>query len=439
MQDKHELGRLESGHKNPVNSVLEAEKRIKDMFSKFESSIAAFQRRPPPAAPGGGGGGDGSRTSQLPTPDSSFDGCWHCSKKHKGGSRQCPEFRALLKKNGGKLPSNYDDKSLRLAGKQVNALVNAQEDAAFVQQAASPQAESPTGGNNITMIMDSEHPETIPDEMFFAVVDTTPKDFTDKNYWVEFAIADEGDDAEIQEVVNAVSQRTANVSTGNKTQTQKKLASKGPPPLSKKQIAAIAKKLESGELTLPDLELPTDQDYCAIWALVDSGSSVHVVDVAKTFPGAKIKAPVKGSKGFTCANGSKNPDKGSCIVPFKTIEGRAAAVQWKNAEVAMPILSTKELARNKRKVVYAEDEGEIIHPDGGDPSKFLAAHGVYFMKLLVPKHYVMPGLLSSSSSPNDPVCGVSVEGGEEEALVTHICKDGRCHGDKPEGVQRPGP
>ena len=56
-----------------------------------------------------------------------------------------------------------------------------------------------------------------------------------------------------------------------------------------------------------------------------------------------------------------------------------------NASVAMPILSTHELARNGHKVIYDEHEGYIVNKATGDTTKFLQHSGVYFLQLLVPK------------------------------------------------------
>ena len=59
---------------------------------------------------------------------------------------------------------------------------------------------------------------------------------------------------------------------------------KGRTRLSKERIAAIAKDVNDGKLKLPELDLPSDADFVAVWALVDSGSSVHVVNAKKSFP-----------------------------------------------------------------------------------------------------------------------------------------------------------
>ena len=147
---------------------------------------------------------------------------------------------------------------------------------------------------------------------------------------------------------------------------------------------------------MSQLEDNSDESFRRVWALVDSGSSVHAVNVPKVFPGARLEAPPAGARGFTCANGSTIPNKGTAVVPFRTDEGLKSAIQWKNADVELPILSTHELARNGRKLLYGEDGGDILHPDGKPNTHFVAAHDVYFMNMFVPQTYVQnkaPGLV----------------------------------------------
>ena len=85
----------------------------------------------------------------------------------------------------------------------------------------------------------------------------------------------------------------------------------------------------------------------------------------------------------------------------------------------MPILSTHELARNKRKVMYEEHGGDIIHPDGKPNTHFVAAHDVYFMKMLVPKIYTEP--------PDQNICGLAQADGDDEPLVPPSCSaEGGC-------------
>ena len=70
---------------------------------------------------------------------------------------------------------------------------------------------------------------------------------------------------------------------------------------------------------------------------------------------------------------------------MKTREGEDRIIVWENAKVAMPILSTHELARNGKQVLYDEDHGVIIDKKTGKTSKVIAAAGVYFIQLFVSK------------------------------------------------------
>ena len=54
-----------------------------------------------------------------------------------------------------------------------------------------------------------------------------------------------------------------------------------------------------------------------------------------------------------------------------------------NAKVAMPILSTHELARHGAKLEYDEDEGVIRNKQTGRTTQFYQHAGVYFVPLLV--------------------------------------------------------
>ena len=152
-----------------------------------------------------------------------------------------------------------------------------------------------------------------------------------------------------------------------------------------KRIAAVADKIKKGEIELPDLDLESNDEWEAVWALLDSGSSVHVVNMSKHLPGAKIRRAPRGARGFQTADGKTIPDKGSAITPMRTVEGLERCVHWKNADVALPILSTNLIAQNNAELRYREKDGTIHHLDTGDTTDFIAASGVYFLKIYLPK------------------------------------------------------
>ena len=50
-----------------------------------------------------------------------------------------------------------------------------------------------------------------------------------------------------------------------------------------------AHRIASGQVKLPDLQPLRDDGLVSVWALLDAGSPVHVVDFAKRLPSAKIR------------------------------------------------------------------------------------------------------------------------------------------------------
>ena len=74
------------------------------------------------------------------------------------------------------------------------------------------------------------------------------------------------------------------------------------------------------------------------------------------------------------------------ITPARTAEGMPTEIKWKNADVAMPILSTHEIAANEKSLEYFKDGGVIRHAlTREEITKFIQANGVYFVKLFIPK------------------------------------------------------
>ena len=127
-----------------------------------------------------------------------------------------------------------------------------------------------------------------------------------------------------------------------------------------------------------------------MWALVDSGSSVHVVNVEAVMPGAKIKKPNARAPGFKTACGGTVPDLGSADVPFVTQEGHKHSISWSHANVAMPILSTRLLAVENWELRYQANSGQVVNIHNGDESHFISSSGVYCMKMFIEKKYTSP-------------------------------------------------
>ena len=199
----------------------------------------------------------------------------------------------------------------------VNSLQKAQQEAnevhaeivAAVQALPAAAAEAPAP--------QQEHPET-PNFPIFALVeaDNAPKPATQiaaiahddpiapKN---SFALSAKDDD-DYSDLVEALENFSPNIKVGPEVSQKRRKATK----LSPQRIAALAKAIQNKEIDLPDLDLPSDDDYVAVWALMDSGSAVHVVDATKVFHKAKTHPAPKGHQGFKAASGISSLTKALC-------------------------------------------------------------------------------------------------------------------------------
>ena len=118
-----------------------------------------------------------------------------------------------------------------------------------------------------------------------------------------------------------------------------------------------------------------DEAHEAVWAFVDSGSSVHVVDVGQVMPGAKENKPKPASRGFTAACGGTAPDLGSCDVPAVPGDNKKFDLHWRNATVAMPIISARLLAVNKCEFRYQAEGGQVVNARHHTNSAFISSSG----------------------------------------------------------------
>ena len=136
---------------------------------------------------------------------------------------------------------------------------------------------------------------------------------------------------------------------------------------------------------MPDIDMESDVQWKAVWALLDSGRSVHVANAARHFPGAEIQQPPSNTKGFQTADGKTISNLGHTVTHLRTQEGFRTGVQWKNAKVAMQILSTHEIAKNNKELRDREREGDIVDLQTGHITKFIAAAGVCVVTTFRPK------------------------------------------------------
>ena len=92
-------------------------------------------------------------------------------------------------------------------------------------------------------------------------------------------------------------------------------------------------------------------------------------------PNARKQAPPKGHAGFTAANGTKIPHGGFVTTPVRFQEGNQRDIQWNNANVDMPILSTKKLNKDGGRLIYDEDEGWSLNKATGGSTHIIPPAG----------------------------------------------------------------
>lgn len=189
---------------------------------------------------------------------------------------------------------------------------------------------------------------------------------------------DHEDLVEALEQIDAMQNATPDSNNSKPYQPPKKRHHK----LSMQPIHSIVAESKAVTIELPELDLPTADDWVAVWPLIDNGSPAHVVDAEQVFPNAKVDPPPPGHRGFKAADGTSIPHKSFATTEAKTNEGHTFTITWKkNAAVGMPILSTHELAMNKDILEYDIDEELVHHKPTGKMTEFIRRHGVYFVKL----------------------------------------------------------
>ena len=122
-----------------------------------------------------------------------------------------------------------------------------------------------------------------------------------------------------------------------------------------------------------------------MWALMDSGAAPNIADLAKHFPGAKLVPSDASKRGqqYANANGTLFSGNGQFSIECTTAEGHRREFTFQNAQVAMPILSTGQIADQGNVIYYDQYGGHIINLTSGEQSRFIRRQGVYFIELRV--------------------------------------------------------
>ena len=356
----------------PVQGYTTAD--LAAQMTKIEAVVAALKRTGPGAnksgnqraASGAGAGAGGDR------PDPKFDGCWHC--KIPGHTRQtCTAYKKLVAANGGRKPPGYKGAYEKWRDSQkASALTTA---AALFGDEPGDDDDCEFDETQFIQLKGLFRQPCIPTCMSCTTTTTNAFD----------VLAEEDDE---DAIVAALSQWTQNVTVGPKLTQRKKQVRK---PLTKNEIRKIADAINKGELNLPDLTLESDEEYEAVWALVDTGAGANVASLKKHFPGAVMDPydPSQPKVTLSTASAELIEGGGNFTIPAVTNEGRHVSNTFVDADVDMPILSGAVLCEDDSNIVFAKAGGVILHPDGKE-SAFCKRRGVYFQKLMVKKSLVKP-------------------------------------------------
>ena len=151
-------------------------------------------------------------------------------------------------------------------------------------------------------------------------------------------------------------------------------------------LNSVARKVKSGEISLPELDLDRDEAYDYVWALVDSGAGANVAR-RDHFPNF---SSVKAQKiSLTIANGETMENNGAGEVMSYSGDGVMSKRVFYEAPVEMPILAVTELAQEGKlgsEVRFRAKDGCIIDNLTGRRAHFVKRKGVYSMRSYFPKN-----------------------------------------------------
>ena len=199
------------------------------------------------------------------------------------------------------------------------------------------------------------------------------------------ALGSDDDDDDEESLVRTLNAMTSNVRrASDKIQSQRDRKNR-PQALDTASLEEIARKIKTGEIQLPDVDLETDQEYEYVWALVDSGAGANVAR-RDHFPNFR---PVEAPKiSLTIANGDVMRNQGAGEVTSFSRDGTKSTRVFYEAPVEMPILSVAELSKEGdfgSEVRFRVKDGIICDNLTGRQVHFVKRKGVYFMRLYFPK------------------------------------------------------
>ena len=346
----------------------------------------------------GGGSGRGTPTRSTspgnknrPNPKSGL--CWHCGEPSTAThTRQtCPKFKALLKANGGKMPSGYKGKFDHAPSKIVSAVTGALNTEALLA-ALKPEADSDdsdtesqqsrrsAGGISMFALPQWTHVSKGP-AAAIPPRGKAPTDNVVRNSFTALRDLDDSDGNDEEDMMSHLNSIAHSVQVQSKKKSQKQ----------KRKDKLLAKVLPVGMTSdyqhavrvMANLQIEEPIEHDEEWALVDSGSGVHGCN-PKTHLKRIPVTPTDRKLKCTTADGSPMLGTGGIqSVTFTTIEGHECAVDFDELPVAMPIISVKLMAKRGHAVVFDDDlgGGSITNKATKQRSQIIEREGVYFIKM----------------------------------------------------------
>ena len=362
------------GHEGRPSTTQADSQPVCAISEKFDGLIAALNsqrggnvRKPKPTSRES----SPSNRSGLSRPDPKFEGCWHCGGKCPS-RKKCEKFKKLLKDNGGKLPVGYQGAFEKFKAQQKTKT----KVAAMVDEASD----------------DDEFSDTEP---LFCCTDgrmcmpCTPTPISNPFSSLNLDDDDTDDDEDDEDrMVAALMKIATSVKTGPKVSQKQKRQKGHQRKIGNMTVAEIAHKIQTGEIALPDLDLERNEDFAAVWALVDSGAGKSCADKSKHFPFLQAKN-TKSDTRMSMADGTELPSKGNFLLPAISSEGHDLSHVFEDTSVEMPICAVSALSNcggdPGSRVIFEYDKGKIVKVSDDGSSSFIKKKGVYFVKLFVPK------------------------------------------------------
>ena len=189
------------------------------------------------------------------------------------------------------------------------------------------------------------------------------------------------------DMVRALSALTPNIhKASDKSKSQKSKRSRGARPLSLSHLNGIARKVKSGEISMPEVDLEHNDQFDYVWAMVDSGAGANVAR-KEHFPSSKLVSAPEIS--LTVANGEVLPNQEARAVECHDKYGSHRSRTFYEAPVEMPILAVTELAQEGdlgSEVRFRSDDGEIADVCTGKQTPSIKRMGCTLRGILFQRH-----------------------------------------------------